>query len=112
MQPWKSDKEITFEMRVSPSTVKRVWSYWLSNKEYLPLKKRDRPKMELTEKEKEVIKEAKKKYRLGARRLERIIEQVYGIHILTIAFTNFWLKRAWQRRRAKEEEKEKAMRGV
>ena len=38
--------------------------------------------MELTEKEKEVIKKAKKKYRLGARRLERIIEQVYGIRIL------------------------------
>jgi len=36
---------------------------------------------ELSEKKKEVIKEAKAKYKLGARRLEKVIEQVYGIHI-------------------------------
>ncbi|OFV66542.1 MAG: integrase [Candidatus Syntrophoarchaeum butanivorans] len=36
---------------------------------------------ELSEKEKEIIREAKARYRLGARRLEKVIEQVYGIHI-------------------------------
>lgn len=39
-QKGSSNKEISFEMRVSPSTVKRVWSYWLSNKEHIPIKKR------------------------------------------------------------------------
>ncbi|MHC1567636.1 MAG: hypothetical protein ACXQTD_08025 [Candidatus Syntropharchaeia archaeon] len=27
----KSNREITFEMRVSVSTVKRVWLYWLTH---------------------------------------------------------------------------------
>ncbi|HDM36718.1 MAG TPA: hypothetical protein ENG09_05680, partial [Candidatus Syntrophoarchaeum butanivorans] len=36
---------------------------------------------ELSEKEKEIIGEAKARYKLGARRLEKVIEQVYGIHI-------------------------------
>ena len=35
----------------------------------------------LSEKEKEIISEAKMKYKLGARRLEKVIEQVYGVHI-------------------------------
>ncbi len=30
----KSNREIAFEMRVSISTVKRVWSYWLTHREY------------------------------------------------------------------------------
>ena len=33
------------------------------------------------EKEKEIIREAKMKYKLGARGLEKVIEQVYGVHI-------------------------------
>ena len=36
---------------------------------------------ELSEKEKEIISEAKMKYKLGARRLEKVTEQVYGVHI-------------------------------
>ena len=100
----KSNREIAFEMRVSVSTVKRVWSYWLTHREYLPIRKRGRKVKELSEKEKEIISEAKMKYKLGARRLEKVIEQVYGIHILTIAFTNFWLKRAWQRRSQRRRE--------
>jgi len=68
-------------MRVSVSTVKRVWSYWLTHKEYLPIRKRERKVKELSEKEKEIVREAKMKYKLGARRLEKVIEQVYGIHI-------------------------------
>ncbi len=80
-QRGKTNREIAFEMRVSISTVKRVWSYWLTHREYLPIRKRGRKVKELSEEEKEIIREAKAKYRLGARRLERIIEQVYGIHI-------------------------------
>ena len=80
-QRGKSNREIAFEMRVSISTVKRVWSYWLAYKEYLPIRKRGRKVKELSEEEKEIIREAKAKYKLGARRLEKVIEQVYGIHI-------------------------------
>jgi len=80
-QRGKSNREIAFEMRVSVSTVKRVWSYWLTHKEYLPIRRRGRKVKELSEKEKEIIREAKARYKLGARRLEKVIEQVYGIHI-------------------------------
>ena len=51
----KSNREIAFEMRVSVSTVKRVWSYWLTHGEYLPIRKRGRKVKELSEKEKEII---------------------------------------------------------
>jgi len=50
----KSNREIAFEMRVSVSTVKRVWSYWLTHGEYLPIRKRGR-------KVKEIIREVKMK---------------------------------------------------
>ncbi|MFV9677194.1 MAG: hypothetical protein ACNYVW_06030 [Methanosarcinales archaeon] len=36
----KSTKSIALWMRVGISTVKRVWSYWLTYHEYIPLKKR------------------------------------------------------------------------
>jgi len=57
----KSNREIAFEMRVSVSTVKRVWSYWLTHGGYLPIRKRGRKVKELSEKEKEIISEAKMK---------------------------------------------------
>ncbi|HDK26208.1 MAG TPA: hypothetical protein ENG48_03835, partial [Candidatus Atribacteria bacterium] len=63
-------------MRVSVSTVKRVWSYWLTHGEYLLIRKRWRKVKELSEKEKVIVREAKMKYKLGARRLEKVIEQV------------------------------------
>ena len=91
-QRGKSNKELAFEMRVSVSTVKRVWSYWLTHKEYLPIKKRGRKVKELSKEEKKIIKEAKAKYKLGAKRLERIIEQVYGIHISHNRIHKFLLK--------------------
>jgi len=40
-----------------------------------------RPRREITERERRIVLEAKKKYKLGARRLEPIIERDYGIHI-------------------------------
>ena len=51
----RSNREIAFEMRISVSTVKRVWSYRLMHKEYIPIKKRGRPGRELSEKEKGVF---------------------------------------------------------
>ena len=43
---------------------------------------------ELSEEKKEIIREAKAKYKLGARRLERIIEFM-AFTSLTIEFTDF-----------------------
>jgi len=105
-QRGKSNREIAFEMRVSISTVKRVWSYWLTHREYLPIRRRGRPKMELTEEEKEIIREAKAKYKLGARRLEKVIEQVYGIHIPHNRIHRFLLEEGL----AKEEPRKKGRR--
>ena len=45
----RSTKRIAAEMKVSPSTVKRVWMYWVKNKERLPIKKSGRKKKELDE---------------------------------------------------------------
>ena len=59
-QKGKSNREIAFEMRVSVSTVKRVWSILgLKHKEYLPIRRRGRKVRELSGEEEEVIKEAK-----------------------------------------------------
>jgi len=102
----KTNREIAFEMRVSISTVKRVWSYWLTHREYLPIKKRGRKVKELSEEEKEIIREAKAKYRLGARRLEKVIEQVYGIHIPHNRIHRFLLEEGL----AKEEPRKKRRR--
>jgi len=102
----KSNREIAFEMRVSISTVKRVWSYWLTHREYLPIRRRGRKVKELTEEEKEIIKEAKAKYKLGARRLEKVIEQVYGIHIPHNRIHKFLLEEGL----AKEEPRKKRRR--
>ena len=108
----KTNREIAFEMRVSISTVKRVWSYWLTHREYLPIRKRGRKVKELSGEEKEIIKEAKAKYKLGARRLEKVIEQVYGIHIPHNRIHKFLLKEGLTKEGAKEKEKEKAIHKV
>ena len=105
-QRGKSNREIAFEMRVSISIVKRVWSYWLTHKEYLPIKRGGRKVKELSEEEKEIIRGAKMKYKLGARRVEKVIEQVYGIHIPHNRIHRFLLKEGL----AKEEPKKKRRR--
>ena len=43
----KSAKMIAAEMKVSISTVKRVWMYWLKNREAVPIKKSGRKKKEV-----------------------------------------------------------------
>ena len=76
-----STKRIAHEMKVSESTVKRVWMHWMKNREPLPIKKFGRKSQELDEEFVELILEIHKKQRLGARRLEKIIEFEHGIHI-------------------------------
>ena len=76
-----STKRIALEMKVSESTVKRVWMYWMKNRELLPIKKFGRKSQDLDGKFVDLILEIHKKQRLGARRLEKIIEFEHGIHI-------------------------------
>jgi len=106
-QRGKTNREIAFEMKVSVSTVKRVWSYWLTHKEYLPIRKRGRKVKDLSEKEKEIIREAKAKYKLGARRLEKVIEQVYGIHIPHNRIHKFLLEEGLAREEPKKKRRRK-----
>jgi len=76
-----SPKRIALEMKVSESTVKRVWMYWMKNRELLPIKKFGRKSQDLDGESVDLILEIHKKQRLGARRLEKIIEFEHGIHI-------------------------------
>ena len=66
-----STKRIASEMKVSISTAKRVWMYWLKNREALPLNKSGRKKKELDKDTRSQIIEIHKEQKLGARRLER-----------------------------------------
>ena len=76
-----SPKRIALEIVVSESTVKRVWMYWMKNRELLPIKKFSRKSQDLDGESVDLILEIHKKQRLGARRLEKIIEFEHGIHI-------------------------------
>jgi transposase len=50
-----STKRIALEMKVSESTVKRVWMYWMKNRELLPIKKFGRKSQEVDEDSVELI---------------------------------------------------------
>ena len=76
-----STKIIAAEMKVSESTVKRVWIYWNKTKMPLNINKFGRKKKELDEESERLILEVNKEQNLGARRLEKIIEFKYGKHI-------------------------------
>ena len=76
-----STKRIALEMKLSESTVKRVWMYWIKNRKPLPIKKFGRKSQELDEGTVALILETHKTQNLGARRLEKIIEFEQGIHI-------------------------------
>ncbi len=77
----KSTKWIAWEWKVSESTVKRIWSYWIKNHELLPLKKAGRKKTVLDEYQVNLVLEVHKEQNFGARRLEKIIKHKHGVHI-------------------------------
>ena len=68
-------------MKLSSSTVKRVWIHWTKTKMHLIIKKFGRKKKLLDEESTKLIHEVHKEQNLGARRLERIIEFTHGKHI-------------------------------
>jgi putative transposase len=77
----KSTNRIAAERKVSESTIKRVWMYWIKNHELLPIKKAGRKKTVLDEYLVSLILEVHKEQNFGARRLEKIIKHKYGVHI-------------------------------
>jgi putative transposase len=76
-----STKMIAADMKVSISTVKRVWMYYLKNREAVPIKKSGRKKKELDDETRIQIIKIHKEQKLGARRLEKILEYKYCKHI-------------------------------
>jgi len=76
-----STKNIAHDMKLSVSTVKRVWIHWLKYQEPITIKKFGRKKKEIDEESKELILKVHDEQKLGARRLEKIIEFKYGKHI-------------------------------
>lgn len=76
-----SDKNIGKDMKVSPSTVKRVWMYWLKNEEPIPIKKFGRKKTVTDDESEKLIVIVQKEQKQGARRLEKIIDFKHGKHI-------------------------------
>ncbi len=68
-------------MKISKSTVKRVWTYWLNHNEPIPIKKFGRKKTVTDEESEKIILDVQKEQKLGARRLEKIIKFKHGKHI-------------------------------
>lgn len=61
-------------MKISRSTVKRVWTHWLKRQhEPIPIKKFGRKKKVIDEESEKLIIEVQKEQKLGARRIERIL---------------------------------------
>lgn len=77
----KSTKRIAAEMKVSVSTVKRVWMYYLKNREAVPIKKSGRKKKEIDNETRAQIVETHKEQKLGARRLEKVLDYKYHKHV-------------------------------
>jgi len=76
-----STNKIAQDMKLSPSTVKRVWMHWTKTKMPLNIKKFGRKKKTLDEESVNLILEVHKEQNLGARRLEKIIDFTHGKHI-------------------------------
>lgn len=76
-----SDKNIGKDMKISPSTVKRVWMYWLKNEKPIPIKKFGRKKTATDGESEKLIIIVHEEQKQGARRLEKIIDFKYGKHI-------------------------------
>ena len=76
-----STKRIAEDMKLSLSSVKRVWMHWTKTKMPLNIKKFGRKKKTLDEESVNLILEVHKEQNLGARRLEKIIDFTHGKHI-------------------------------
>ncbi len=75
-----SDKNIAVDMKISKSTIKRIWTYWLKHNEPMPVKKFGGKKKVIDKESEKIILEVQKEQKLGARRLEKIIKFKHGKH--------------------------------
>ena len=76
-----STKKIAEDLKLSQSTVKRVWMHWTRTKMPLNISKFGRKKKKMDEASEQLILEVNKEQNLGARRLEKIIDFTRGKHI-------------------------------
>lgn len=76
-----STKNIALDMKLSESTVKRVWMYWSKNHEPIVIKKFGRKKKEIDKKSELLILEMHREQQLGARRLEKVIKFKSGMQL-------------------------------
>jgi len=70
----ESTKRIAADMKLSQSSVKRVWMHWTKTKMLLNIKKFSRKKKTLDEESEKLILEVNKEQNLGARRLEKMAQ--------------------------------------
>ncbi|MDH7596819.1 MAG: hypothetical protein QHG98_03625 [Methanothrix sp.] len=75
----RSNKRIAAEMKVSVSTVKRVWRHYLRKREMISIKMFGRPRKEIDPELEDLVLEVHKEQNLGARSLE----QIALIHLMT-----------------------------
>src|SRR5660398_257362 len=66
-----SNKNIAVDMKISKSTVKRVWTHWLKHKSLILIQKFGRKEKVTDDKSVELIILVKKEQKLGARSLRR-----------------------------------------
>jgi response regulator of citrate/malate metabolism len=64
-----STKNIARDMKLSESTVKRVWIHWIKHQEPIAIKKFGRKKKKIGEDSEELIIKVHEEQKLGARRL-------------------------------------------
>ena len=88
-------------MKISISTVKRVWMYWLENREAVPIKKSGGRRKKLIVKTVQII-EIHKEQKLGARGWKRSWNSNIISKSHTMRSMKFCLKRDWRVRTRKK----------
>lgn len=90
-----STKEIAADMKVSISTVKRVWMYYLKNREAVPIKKSGRKKKEIDAEVRDQILEIHKEQKL----VQGVSKRLSSINFISMSpimrFTKFCSERDW-----------------
>jgi len=72
---------IATDLKISQSTVKIVWRYYLDTGEKLTIKNGGRKMKEINPDEEKIVIQAYMIHKMGARRSDKIIENDHGVHI-------------------------------
>jgi len=103
-----STKNIARDMKLSKSSVKRVWMHWIKHQELIAIKKFGRKKKETDEESEQLILKVHEEQKLGARRLEKIIDFKYGKHIPHNRIHNVLLKNGLAKENKNKKKRRKA----